>query len=338
MVDQQIEKLKRQLEADPIDVLAQLELAQARTRVEGPDVYLEPLQDRLEWNECSEPLQDLAINEVAERLKPDYECLETRVYRCGGQSHRIASFAHLESGLVLNLLPGGSFMMGDENSVFGYEKPVHKVTIKPFFMGRCQVRTSIWDEESNKVSQVDQENRSWWKALFVKATGQKRKPDMPINNVSWLDAREWLQNRGAGLRLPSEAEWEFACRSGTTSTFFWGDDLSIESYSWSFTNCYGIGHEEPREVTLHFNDGKWNAFGLVDMIGNLREWCEDDFRPGYSHGPFTQDPWVSGGFVKIHRGGYYGAGGCCSDREYSLQDDRHKRFGFRVARSLPTSH
>lgn len=313
MIDRDIEKLMRHLKTDPHDTQAQLEFAQARARVEGSEIYLEPLNDRLIWNECSEPLQDLAINEVRERLEPDYEWLETRVYSCVGLSHRIASFTHLKSGLVLNLLPGGAYTMGDNEGEREFEKAAHPVKIRPILMGRFLVTQACWDKVGGPYTEP----------LFIG-------PDRPVDSVSWDTAHAWLEMAGGSLRLPSESEWEYACRAGTKSRYFWGDEMD-DSYCWHNNNSLRhtfAGEEHERHP---------NAFGLIDMSGHLWEWCQDGWVEGYGNGPTNNEPRGGSSSLHVFRGGSYAfeAERCGSARRQAMPKlSGHRYLGLRVARGL----
>jgi formylglycine-generating enzyme required for sulfatase activity len=308
MLDQRLEELKRQFAADPKSSQLQCELLNARARVEGPSVYLEALNDRLKWNECSEPLQDMTINAVGERLKPDYKWLETLLYSCPpapdhGISHRIASFAHLKSGLILNLIPGGSYKMGDEDDVL--RRPVQLMTVKPVLIGRFPVTQICWD----KIGGED------FRSVL--------NPNSPINSMNWIECLERLKRAGGGLRLPHEAEWEYACRAGSVGPYFWSSDNSGDmdrSYCWHGDHCDSDIPNEVVDVTLHFDSGKWNSFGLIYMSGNVSEMRQDK-----SHGKV------------VNRGGssFSQPYSCRSGiRGYEMDFSVVPRIGFRVVRSL----
>lgn len=283
---------------------------------------LDILQDRGAWNKASEAKQDWVIKEMRKRLRPDYRWLKTERYECQGLSHRIASFRHVGTGLVLHLIPGGTFRMGTVSERwkgFYKERPLRSVTVEAFLVGRYEVRQEIWDE----LGGVD--------------TRRFRGAQRPIDSVTWRDARKWLKTAGGGLRLPSEAEWEYACRAGSTTSFFWGETMD-SSYSWTKLNCADVGLQGSREIHLHFQSRKWNAFGLVDMSGNVWEWVEDAWRPNYEGAPKTGLP-VSGETVLRPL-----RGGCWINDTKSARSGRRNEFegnkayfvnGFRVARSLP---
>jgi formylglycine-generating enzyme required for sulfatase activity len=318
MVDQRLEELKRRLAADPKNSQLQCELLNARARVEGSAVFRELLDDRLTWNECPEAVQDLAIGQVKQRLSPDYEWQETQLYSCGGQSHRIASFEHTKTGILLNLIPGGSYTMGEANSECDDECPAHRVMIKPLLLGRFPVRQSCRD----KIGGHD--DRSFNGA------------NSTMEGVSWEDCQDWLKKAGDGLRLASESEWEYACRSGTSTQYFWGDEMD-DSYCCYDDNCLGAGHEQTREVGFHFDQQKWNAFGLVDMSGHVWEWCQDQWIDNYNTGPYDSLPRTSDSSNRVLRGGSWGnvADDCRSAiRGHIAPSDRSNFIGFRVFRSI----
>ena len=154
--------------------------------------------------------------------------------------------------LEMVLIPSGKFMMGSPVSEKGHRKDEtqHEVTLtKPFYMGKYEVTQEQWET-------IMGDNPS-------KIKGEK----LPVINVSWLDCQEFIkklnENTNGGYRLPTEAEWEYACRAGTTTVFSYGDSITK-----SDANIYGA---TVKDVGWY----KPNAFGLHDMHGNVWEWCED---------------------------------------------------------------
>jgi formylglycine-generating enzyme required for sulfatase activity len=280
------------------------------------------LEDRLKWNNATVAEQDTVIARTGKKLGRPYWFVETKKYSCGGETHRIATFVHTKTGLLLNLIPGGTFQMGDDNSDYEDERPAHKATIKPMLIGRFPVTQDEWQKIGGK-------NPSYYKGS-----------DNPVETVSWDDIQSWLKKAGDGLRLPSESEWEYACRgtghpAGTTTQYFWGDEMD-NSYCWYDVNCYNAGHEQTREVSLHFDQQKWNAFGLVDMSGNVWEWCQDQWINDYEFGPRDSQPRTSNSSFRVRRGGswYDHAVYCRSAYRYSLApSNRGSSIGFRVSRT-----
>ncbi|MBM3859468.1 MAG: formylglycine-generating enzyme family protein [Verrucomicrobia bacterium] len=172
----------------------------------------------------------------------------------------------LGGGIIIEAVavPAGSFMMGSENGRED-EKPVHKVTItKSFYMGKYEVTQEQWEA-------VMGNNPSSYK-------GGKH----PVGNVSWNDCEAFLAKLNEKLdawkaSLPTEAQWEYACRAGTTTKYFWGDDDGrLGEYAWFKSDAGGTTHP----IGLK----KPNAWGLYDMIGNVWEWCSDWY------GNYTAEP------------------------------------------------
>lgn len=173
-------------------------------------------------------------------------------------------------GMEFVLVPAGSFIMGSENGDSS-EKPVHKVTIRNgFYMGKYEVTQAQWQ-------QVMGNDPSYFKNC----------DQCPVENVPWDDVQDFIhklnaQNDGYTYRLPSEAEWEYACRAGTTGDYP-GDFASM---AWYYKNSgdktHPVGQKQP------------NAWGLYDMLGNVKEWCEDRWHTSYYGAPSEGTAWISG--------------------------------------------
>ena len=333
MVDQRIKQLKRHLEADPGDTQAQVELIQAQARLQGPSAYLSVFNDRSVWNQCGDSLQDRAIDKVKELLAPEFVWLETRTYQCGGLSHRIASFWHPGIVEILNLIPGGSYQMGSDTGVKEIDKrlgPKHWVTVAPFLIGRFAVRQSVWDavEGPDYEEEIDEEDL------------EEDDPELPRNLVSWNNIKEWIDCTGDKFRLPSEAEWEYACRAGSTTAYCFGNEISSEKvnfYPETLRNESGkptVGNKLVKVGSL-----PPNSFGLYEVHGNLWEFCEDAWfethegKPPNSSAPRSNPRAVH----RVVRGGAQNQApmGCRSvSRAKVPADFANTITGFRLARSL----
>ncbi|RJP33663.1 MAG: formylglycine-generating enzyme family protein [Candidatus Omnitrophota bacterium] len=223
------------------------------------------------------------------------------------------------------LIPAGTFTMGspdNEQDRYLYEEPQHQVTIsKPFYMGKYEVTQAQWEAVMGSNP-----SRSY-------GVGNNN----PVYYVSWNDCQTFITKlNGMGLEtfsLPSEAEWEYACRAGTTTRFYWGDDPNdsqIGQYAWYDGNNSPSG---TKEVGLKLP----NNFGLYDMSGNVWEWCGDWFG-SYSSNAQTDPTGPTGGSYRVVRGGdwFSFARGCRSAiRGGPSPGSVHDALGFRLRRSYP---
>jgi len=207
------------------------------------------------------------------------------------------------------------------------EAPQHRVRLtRAFYLGTCEVTQAQFAHVMGVNGRV------------LKPSG----PDAPQDNVSWNEAAEFCgrlcrlrgERPAAGAyRLPSEAEWEFACRAGTTTAYSFGDDEALLSqFAWGDANTDGKTHPVGQKRPNHF--------GLYDMPGNAWEWCADIFSPEYyRQSPPADPPGASSGSARVKRGGFAGdnfaEGFRCAIRNPHDRADRDPSFGFRVARSLP---
>jgi len=242
--------------------------------------------------------------------------------------------------LHMLLVPGGPFLMGspdDEPERADNEGPQQEVTVPSFFMGRYPVTQSQW----RVVANLPQSERE----LTLDPSNFKG-DNRPVEQVSWYNAMEFCARLSAHTerpyRLPSEAEWEYACRAGTTTPFYVGKTLTtdVANYNGDYTYADGPKGEYRAETTPVDHFGLANAFGLCDMHGNVWEWCQDYWHDSYEGAPTDGSAWIEGGDSerRILRGGSWGfnPGYCRSAyrRTYgpgfvSLND------GFRVVCSAP---
>jgi formylglycine-generating enzyme required for sulfatase activity len=191
----------------------------------------------------------------------------------------------------LVVIPAGSFDMGSPTE---YENPVHRVTIaKPFAIGRYEVTFNEWDKcVEDGGCKYRPDDREWGRG------------DRPVINISWLDAKAfvtWLsQKTGKTYRLPTEAEWEYAARGGTTSAYWWGREPGSRQ-----ANCRECNTGESQR-TSPVGSYKPNAFGLYDTAGNAAEWIEDCWNDNYRSAPSNGTAWTSGQCrLRVLRGGAF---------------------------------
>ena len=226
------------------------------------------------------------------------------------------------SGIEMLLIPGGTFTMGCSASSWiciSNEIPNHQVTLsKAFYLGKTEVTQAQWQAKMGS-------NPSYYSG----------NANNPVEQVSWNDIVGF--NTATGLRLPSEAEWEYACRGNTTTAFHsmpgypngTNDDSLLGNIAWYSTTFSGTTHAVAGKAA--------NAFGMYDMSGNVYEWCNDWYGSTYySTSPSTDPAGPSSGTYRVLRGGYWCSySGYCrsSDRGSYDPDTRVSYFGFRVART-----
>ena len=225
-------------------------------------------------------------------------------------------------GMKFVLIEPGEFMMGSNEA--NDEKPPHLVEItQPFYLG-------VYPVTQAKYQAVLGTNPSHF-------TGNAR---LPVEQVSWNDAVACAQklsqlsaelSRGLTYRLPTEAEWEYACRAGSTGKWCFGDQESqLGDYAWfagnSANRTHPVGEKKP------------NAWDLHDMHGNVWEWCQDCYGAEAYKGRsgISQDPFVESGADRVFRGGGWGSGPAgvrSAFRYWSTPDNRNFNLGFRLALS-----
>lgn len=202
------------------------------------------------------------------------------------------------SGIELVLIPAGSFMMGSADSAEdmdeGDERPVHRVRFKQsFYMGKYEV------------------TQAQWRAVMGSNPSHFVGDDLPVERVQWSRAQEFIRRLNAKhdgyvYRLPSEAEWEYACRAGTETPFSYGSSLSSALANFDGTQPFGGAPKGVnREQTTPVGSFSPNAWGLYDMHGNVFEWCEDKYHDSYDGAPADGSAWMRGGVSewRVLRGG-----------------------------------
>ncbi len=234
---------------------------------------------------------------------------------------------NIGNGVSLDMvaIPGGSFMMGSPNTEAGrsnHEEPPRTVNISPFFIGKYEVT-------QEQYQAVMGNNRSYFKGAKI-----------PVEQVSWKEAVEFCrklsQKTGKTYRLPSEAEWEYACRAGTTIPFYFGDTITPDLVNYDGNNPYdGALKGVYRKQTKDVGSFPPNAFGLYDMHGQVWEWCSDRYHDNYNGAPTDGSSWETGlDNRRVLRGGSWDdkAVNCRSaSRDGNVAGFRYSRIGFRVA-------
>ncbi len=230
------------------------------------------------------------------------------------------------------VIPAGSFVMGSsatEREREADEGPQHKVTIaKSFAVGKFDVTLDQWEACVAHGDCLPHNSDSGWER------GQR-----PVINVSWDDAQmyvAWISSvTGEPYQLLTEAEWEYAARAGTTTAYYWGDDVGKGN-----ANCDGCGSQWDNLQTSPAGSFKPNAFGLYDMAGNVLEWTQDCYHDGYGGAPSDGSTWTSGDCSRrVVRGGSWYVRPQYLRSAYRKSDFptfQDYDLGFRVGRTLLT--
>jgi len=266
-----------------------------------------------------------AMREMSRYLLLAPEALETRAAQ--DKIYQWESVAEPEAGKIFKdcadcpemvELPAGSFVMGSNNGEPD-EKPLHSVTIvKSFAIGKTEVTQAQWRA-------VMGNNPSYFEACD---------DTCPVEQVSWSDAQVFIKKlnvkTGKLYRLPSEAEWEYACRAGAQQEYCGSDNA--DSVAWNNSNSGSYLFNSPHPVATR----QANAFGLYDMSGNVWEWVEDNYHASYNGAPEDGSAWMNG-TMHVLRGGSWG-----KDPKFGRAARRSKfsanysdfSYGFRLAQTL----
>ncbi|GCA71447.1 serine/threonine-protein kinase pkn1 [Microcystis aeruginosa NIES-2519] len=259
----------------------------------------------------------------------------------------------LGNGITLEMvaIPGGTFTMGTEDEEIerlvkkfnweGYrrERPQHKVNVPPFFMGKYPITQEQWRAIASRTDLKVKQDLDFNPACFKDRPDSDRRP---VEQVNWYDAVEFCARlsklkEGREYRLPSEAEWEYACRAGTTTPFYFGETITGELANYRSRETYADEYKgEYRQQTTPVGQFPPNAFGLYDMHGNVWEWCADTWHDNYDGAPTDGSAWIENGDDNRSppRGGSWGddPDSCRSAYRYYLvrRDCYGNGYGFRV--------
>ncbi len=242
---------------------------------------------------------------------------------------------YLGNGVTLEMvaIPGGKFMIGsprEEKWSSDDERPQHQVSIKPFFMGKYPVTQMQW----RTVASLPKVNRD----LNPDPSAFKG-DNRPVEKVYWDDAVEFCARLSKltkrDYRLPSEAEWEYACRAGTTTPYYFGKKITSDLVNCNFTIVGGIARWLAGRGTTEVGSYYANTFGLYDMHGNVWEWCADPWHDNYEGAPTDGSVWEIGRKQRrrVLRGGsWYDRPDLCRSayRFFNNPDFGSFSFGVRV--------
>ncbi len=224
------------------------------------------------------------------------------------------------SGVTFTMVAveGGTFMMGatseQGSDAFSDEKPVHQVTLSSYYIGQTEVTQALW------------------KAVMGNNPSESKGDNKPVECVSWDDCQDFViklnQLTGKRFRLPTEAEWEYACRGGKKSRGYkYSGSNTIDDVAWYYDNSKRKTHPVATKSP--------NELGIYDMIGNVWEWCQD-WNGSYSSAAQTNPTGASSGSCRVDRGGCWSsyAKDCrSSNRRGNAPDDRGLNLGLRLALS-----
>lgn len=241
------------------------------------------------WSARSDDEREQLAARLTAELGPGWDARGLREWRCGDQRHTLAGWRHPRTGLDFHLIPGGAHRVYEG---FISEDAAAR-TVGPFLLATEPVSQALWDRVLE--GEADSDARS------------RRDPELPIDGITQAGVARFLERLGDGLRLPSAQEWDHAAWSGAGTRFPWGPDPDPRC-QWSADNAAG----ETRPAALHRDVP--NAFGLIDMIGNIWELCGDGLA----------------------------SGGCCASHPYAMDlraelpaPGRPAFIGLRLARSVP---
>ena len=258
--------------------------------------------------------------------------------KADGLSGLLGKGKTISQGPEMVVIPAGSFLMGSPEGEEGRtsdQGPQHRVSIaRPFALGRHAVTFDDYHAYCAATGRTGEDrppNDDWWCSR------------LPVVRVNWDDAMvycQWLSvQTGQDYRLPSEAEWEYACRAGTATPFHFGDSISTDQANYNGNSTYGHGAKgEYREHKVSVGTLPPNPWGLHEVHGNVWEWCADCWNDDYEGAPTDGSAWQHGNCRRrMQRGGSWGFGPAdmrSAFRTAIETDFRGGDFGFRVARTL----
>ncbi len=250
------------------------------------------------------------------------------IVRQSGSASGLIKRLAVDICLDLVLIPGGTFMMGDDRH-HQDEQPIHQVTLSPFYMGKYPI------------------TQAQYRSIMGDHLESGLGADYPAEKINWDDAISFCtklsQQTGKQYSLPSEAQWEYACRAQTTSNFHFGDTITPDLVNYNGEYPYnGAPIGQNRAQATPVGTFPANQFGLYDMHGNVWEWCLDQYKPNYLTAPIdggavVDDLSSAASAKRVMRGGAwdYVAKGCRSAVRCSLDSNlRMNGCGFRVVSTV----
>ena len=239
----------------------------------------------------------------------DFEYLGSKTYSIGKQKYHIPIYKHCLLQMEFSFIPEGEFLIREQKNT-----PAYKVQIKHFLISRTPITQDVWQDFVGTTP---------WYGKKKDITGSKH----PAVYINWKQAIEFCHS--LSLDLPSESQWEYACRSGTKSKYYWGEEVD-ERYFWHKENSEDKGHAVAEKYP--------NAFGLHDMLGNIWEWCKDHWQDSYEKLPRDGTAfWDESTDLRVRRGGSRWVEGknChCSYRRARRASSGRSCLGFRLVKNI----
>ena len=228
--------------------------------------YISLIEDTLRCQKSTKTHQYITSLQTITPKHPKLEIFQKQL----SDATRFCDYLKDESlGPEMVWIPAGTFKIGDLQGDGGFdEQPVHSISIKSFAMGKYEVTFAEYDKFATATNRLLPEDKGWGRA------------NRPVINITWFDAvayTDWLSKEtGHTYRLPSEAEWEYACRAGTTTRYWWGNEIGKNK-----ANCNGCGGYWDNKRTAPVGSFSANQFGLFDTLGNVREWTASKYETKY---------------------------------------------------------
>jgi formylglycine-generating enzyme required for sulfatase activity len=320
------ERSRKQREADQRVLIEQEELEKRKVD------ETEKIEAEKQITESSDQHFSTLLKETIVKFFGSNKHSDKGTFIAGSASENISKIPSTytnSKGMKFVLISAGEFMMGSNE--FSSGQPVHKVTIrKPFYLGKYPV------------------TQRQWKAVMGNNPSKFRGDDLPVEKISWNDVQEFVKRLNQmedtnKYRLPSEAEWEYSCRAGTTTRYSFGDDDSkLGNYAWfSGFSTYEEWEKNQDKIeakTHSVGRKKPNSWGLYDMHGNVWEWCQDNYHPNYNVAPSDGSAWEDAkSNIRVSHGSSWVdfIMGCRSAVRRGVDSSsRYDYLGFRVLREL----
>ncbi|MDF1662187.1 MAG: SUMF1/EgtB/PvdO family nonheme iron enzyme, partial [Planctomycetota bacterium] len=252
-----------------------------------------------EWNQLNENDQNKLMVALAKRMD-GFRYLGLKAFQCGGYGSRVGQFQHLQTDVIMHLVPGGEFTLKMQGKTVSAK-------VSPFLIGQAELTQEEWDKGT--VKGLD--------------SRMGRHPGKPMTGISWISAKEW--GAAYSLRIPSETEWMWAYRGGNGATYFWGERPD-HRYFWDRTNAKDVHEGKDHR-------GYENGFGLVDIAGNLSEFVADPITVALPDGHIHK-----GWPFRLIRGGSFkheAERATVMSRKPMIQQGRSRSVGVRFVFSVP---